>query len=186
MKIKILITALVSLCIGVTIGPSFSSADEGTDGSIIGPDSRTITIPEGSFLGQCTVVTPPISDPCEQAAQLVQYVALNELGKGVYHAKWVKDNPGENARLLAHLANPQCGKGVGLVQDMKTHYGAALFALTQVWACLPQGPPRFNGDPTPIHPRELPLRMGVPDPPLDPKRTDKTPPTAPGPITVQP
>src|SRR5574338_952647 len=106
MKIKFLIVSIISICIGVVIGPAMSVAGEGTDGSIVGPDTRTITIPSGSFLGQCAVVTPPVSDPCEQAAMIIQYVALDELGKGTYHSKWVKDNPGENARLMAHLANP--------------------------------------------------------------------------------
>lgn len=162
-------------------------ADIGTDGSTVGPATVTVTVPIDSFLGQCAVVNPLVAgDPCETAAQIIQYVVLDELGKGAYHAKWVKDNPGENARLLAHLANPKCATGtVGLVQDMKTHYGAALFALTQAWACLPMGPPKADGTGA-IHPRELPLKMGVPDPPLDPKRGDKTPPTAPGPITVSP
>ena len=157
----------------------------GTDGSTVGPTTVEITVPVDSFLGQCGVVTPPNGDPCEVSSQILQYFVLDELGKAAYHAKWVKDNPGENARLNAHLANPQCGSGAtGLVQDMRTHYGAALFAITQAIACLPQGPPNQQGQP--IHPRQLPLKMGVPDPPLDPNRSDKTPPSPPGPITISP
>lgn len=168
--------------LGVAIGVS---ADIGTDGSTVGPATVTITVPVGSLMGQCAVVTPPQTDPCQEASMILQYVVLNELGKGVYHPKWVKDNPGENARLNAHLASPLCngGPGAGLPQDMKTHYGAALFAITQAIACLPQGPPNQQGQP--IQVRE-PLKMGVPDPPLDPGRSDKTPPTAPGPIHVTP
>lgn len=147
-----------------------------TNGQIIGPDTVTTVVPEGSFVGQCAVVTPPVGDPCEVVGQMLQYSLLMEVGATAYHKKWMQDNPGEVARLNAHLANPQCILGnQGPVQDMKTHWGAALYLVTQAIACLPKDP---------RNPRPA-LEIPIP-PALDPKRKDKTPPTAPGPITVTP
>lgn len=150
-----------------------------TNGVIVGPDTVTTTIPDGSWLGQCAVVTAPDhGDPCEVAGQILQYVFLSEVGATAYHAKWLKDNPGEAARLNAHLLNPQCIQGTpGPIQDMKTHWGAALYAITQALACLPPDPNSAN--------RRPPLAINVP-PPLDPKRKDKTPPTPTGPLTITP
>jgi hypothetical protein len=178
---------LIPVAVAAGLAVSFAVSDDhsakrtltDTNGVIVGPDTVTTTIPDGSWLGQCAVVTAPDhGDPCEVAGQILQYVFLAEVGFTAYHAKWLKDNPGEAARLNAHLQNPQCIQGTtGPIQDMKTHWGAALYAITQALACLPPDPNPQN--------RRPPLAINVP-PPLDPKRKDKTPPTPTGPITITP
>lgn len=130
------------------------------------------TLAPGDVQGPCAVVTPPAVDPCLAAQLTLRYVVLGAFVNANQFKTWRSQNPGEYARLNAHMATPACSSGaVGLPQDMRTFYGAALYAVTQAYACA------LGTEP---------LTWPQANPPLDPKRADKTPPSAPGPLTVTP
>lgn len=128
--------------------------------------------PATQYLGRCAVVTPPAPDPCDAANGTLRYAALYEVQLVPYYAKWTAANPGEVQRLAGLMAAPQCSDApTGTPSVMLTHYGMLLQRITEAIACAKH--------PEPIVWPEIP-------PPPDPNRTDKTPPTAPGPITVGP
>jgi len=143
------------------------------------------------YLGKCSVVTPPKADPCDAAAGMIRYSFWDSLVNATLYKNWAKANPGELARMCVmgsitdpanptgpplkvcvsgHMATPLCGNGTGLVQDMKTQFGAALFAAVQTYACA-----LGNG----------PMAIPTASPPPLAGASDKTPPSAPGPITAQ-
>jgi len=137
------------------------------------------------YLGKCAVVTPPGSDPCDAAQGTLKYSFWGSTVNASTFQNWKKANPGEWARmcsgpiaadksqtcLTGHMATPMCSVGpVGQPQDMITKYGAALYAETSAYACaLGVGP----------------INLPAPNAPPLAGAKDKTPPTAPGPITAQ-
>jgi hypothetical protein len=131
-----------------------------------------LELAEGEVQGDCLVVVPPAVDPCEAAQGTLRYVVLGAVVNANQFKAWRTQNPGEWARLNAHMAAPACSVApVGQPQDMRTFYGAALYGVVQAYACA-------RGT--------EPLTWPPANPPLDPNRADKTPPTAPGPLTVTP
>lgn len=129
------------------------------------------------YLGRCAVVTPPTPDPCDSTRGTLEFTFWAKVVNASQFKSWRKQNPGEYARLNAHMANPVCPSGgVGPTQDMLTYYGGYLYDVVIAYACVAGA-----GGGT-IAPLVWPQANAA----LDPNRTDKTPPTAPGPITVTP
>ena len=130
------------------------------------------TIANTQYQGVCAVVTPPDPDPCDAVNGTLRYTVLGSLERNTYYPKWVAANPGEVARLAVVMATPVCSiPSTPQPQVMFTEYGAALAAIMQAVACARH--------PEPITWPPLP-------PALSPTRSDKTPPSAPGPLTVTP
>lgn len=123
------------------------------------------------YLGKCAVVTPPNADPCDAVQGTLRYAFFNSLVNADQFIKWKKYAPLDYNRLTAHMNAPACSNGTGLVQDMKTFMGAALFSVVQAYACA------LGVEP---------IAWPAPNPPRAAGATDKTAPSAPGPITVTP
>lgn len=130
------------------------------------------TIGTEQYQGICAVVTPPDPDPCDAVNGTLRYGALGALERSAYHPKWVAANPGEVARLSVIMAAPVCSvPSTPQPPLMLTQYGAGLAELMRAVACA-------------RHPEPI---VWPPLPPApNPNRTDKTPPTAPGPLNVVP
>lgn len=148
-----------------------------TGGDVIPTDTTTVavvadTVAPGQYQGVCAVVTPPEPDPCDSVNGTLRFAALGAFERSVYHAKWVASSPGDVGRLSAIMASPACSTPSNpQPQIMRTQYGAALAAVMQAIACARH--------PEPITWPPLP-------PPPTAGSTDKTAPTAPGPLTVTP
>jgi len=123
------------------------------------------------YLGKCAVVTPPSADPCDAAQGTIRYSFFGSLVNADQFKKWKSSAPLDYARLTAHMNAPVCSLGgAGLPQDMKTFMGAALYSAVQAYACA------LGTEP---------IVWPAPNPPRT-SSSDKTAPTAPGPITVTP
>lgn len=130
------------------------------------------TLAEGWVQGRCAAFLPPEVDPCDAVDGTLRHSALGAFRRGAYHAKWEKANPGEVSRLASIMAAPVCSTPSSPQPAvMLTRYGEGLAHVVRAIACA-----RHNE----------PVTWPPLDPPLDPNRTDKTPPTAPGPVTVIP
>lgn len=141
------------------------------------PDVMLVTLPpqalqEGQYIGPCSVVTPPDPDPCEAAQGMLRYAFLGELVNSIQFNKWKNGSPKDYARLNAIMSDPKCPKASDpQPQTMVTPFGAAIADAVQAYACA------LGTEP---------VTWPAPNPPLDPNRKDKKPPTAPGPIQVTP
>lgn len=172
---------LFALGIGLAVGlhdESSSSSPSPTTalrGDLLGLNLQTYTgtyDADTQYLGPCAVVTPPNADPCVAAQQTIRYVLFGAAVNADLFKKWKAANPGEYARLTAHMNAPACSQGaVGQPQDMLTQTGAMFYAAVQAYACA------LGTEP---------IAWPVPNPPRVAGAKDKTPPSAPGPITVQP
>ena len=123
------------------------------------------------YVGKCSIVTPPKSDPCDAAQGILRYAFFGNLVNANQFKTWKRQNPGEYARLTAKMNAPMCGSGTGLPQDMLTFYGSFIANVIEAYACA------LGVEP---------ITWPTPNPPRLPGATDKKPPTAPGPITVTP
>jgi hypothetical protein len=131
-----------------------------------------VGLAEGQYQGVCAVVTPPEPDPCDAVNGTLRYGALYAFESAAYHPKWVAANPGEVQRLAAIMATPACSTPSNPQPTvMRTQYGQGLALVMSAIACA-------------RHPEAIAWPPLPPAP--NPARTDKTPPTAPGPITVTP
>lgn len=134
------------------------------------PEARVALTAE-QYQGVCVVVTPPEPDPCDAASGVIRYAFFGALVNVPYLEKWQTANPGEVFRLAAIMAAPKCSTPTSpQPQTMRTFFGAALAAAAEAVACA-------------RHPEAI----GMPMPNPKPTGTgDRTPPSAPGPITVTP
>ena len=161
------IFAAGALAVGALVGGAAVNEQEDSSAPV-----QAMALQPGESQGPCSVFVPPSVDPCVAAQLTLRDVVLGAFVNASQFKTWRNQNPGEWSRLNAHMAAPACSMApVGLPQDMLTFYGAALYGITQAYACA-----RGVG----------PLTWPPANPPLDPKRADKTPPSAPGPITVGP
>jgi hypothetical protein len=127
--------------------------------------------PNVQVAGPCAITTPPSVDPCLAAQGTLRYSFWSSLVNATIFNTWRSQNPGEWTRLQAHMAAPACSSGgVGQIQDMKTALGAALYSEVQAYNCA------LGTEP---------ITLPAPNPPRLPGAKDKTPPSAPGPITAQ-
>lgn len=128
------------------------------------------------YLGRCAVVTPPVADPCDAVAGELRYGFWSAVVNANQFKTWKNQNPGEYARLTAHMQAPNCPNGSAPAEDMLTFYGAYLHTVVNAYACAAGANGGAIGQ----------IAWPTPNPALDPNRTDKKPPSAPGPITVTP
>jgi len=179
--IIIIIGAIVAIAILGTsvspVSPKYGTANP--EAPIYGLNMQTYSVTydaDTQYVGRCHIVTPPTSDYCEAAEGTIRYPFFAQLVNASNFKSWKKSSPGDYARLTAHMNAPRCPTPVGNVQDMKTPLGAAFYNVVEAYACAASA----NGGTI------EPLTWPAPATTLDPNRTDKTPPTAPGPLTVAP
>lgn len=124
------------------------------------------------YQGKCSVVTPPQPDPCDAAALTISGSFMYSMVNAQLYKNWAKANPGEVQRLAAIMAAPVCSTPATPVDPtMVTPFGNALAAAFMAYACA------LGTEP---------LVWPAPNPPLDPKRSDKTPPSAPTGLQLTP
>lgn len=142
-------------------------------------------IAENQYIGDCTTVTPPEPDPCEAAQNVIRYSFFGALVNASNFKTWKKGSPGDYGRLCSGpiqpdgsqtcvnglMAYPQCSTPTNpQPQTMRTFFGAAIADAVEAYACA-RGTEAIN--------------FPAPNPP--PTGTgDKTAPTAPGPLNVNP
>lgn len=127
---------------------------------------------DSQYVGACGLVTPPAPDACDAVNGTLRYSALYAFETAANYRAWVKANPGEVSRLASIMAAPRCSSApTGLPVVMRTGYGQGLALVMSAVACAKH--------PEPITWPQLP-------PAPDPNRTDKQPPSPPGPITATP
>lgn len=124
----------------------------------------------GQYVGPCSIVTPPEPDPCEAAQLAIRYQFFAALVNAEPYKRWAKGAPGDVSRLAAQYAAPRCSTPANpQPQTMKTRLGEAIGNAVEAYACA------LGTEP---------IVLPAPDPP--PTGTDRSAPTAPGPITVAP
>lgn len=132
----------------------------------------TVFDPATQYLGPCAVVSPPTADPCQAAQGMLSHSFWGNMVNAKPFKNWRRDSPGDYQRLLGWLAAPRCSNApTGLAMNMVTFYGAALVNTVWAYACA------LGTEP---------IALPAPNPAPAPGATDKTPPSAPGPITVVP
>lgn len=138
--------------------------------AILGPG--TTQLAEGQYVGPCSIVTPPDADPCQAAQLVLRYQVFGDLVNTAYFPKWKRANPGELARLKTIMAAPKCSTATNpQPQTLVTFYGAMLGDIVEAYACA------LGSEP---------IAFPTPNPPAVAGSTDKSPPTAPGPVTITP
>lgn len=148
----------------------------GSEGEVLAGANVT-TVPttydaDSQYVGLCGIVTPPDPDRCDAAQGTLRYSMFGSLVNAIQFNKWKQKSPRDYERLTLLMGAPHCSVPSNpQPQIMVTPLGAALASAVQAYACA-------GGT--------EPIVWPPPNPPLDPNRADKTPPTAPGPIQVQP
>lgn len=136
------------------------------------PRAIRLALTADQVQGPCAVITPPQPDPCEAASGILAGPFLYDIVNAQLYKNWVAANPGEVQRLAAIMAAPVCSTPATPVDPtMRTYFGSALAMAFMAYACA------YGSEP---------LVWPAPNPPLDPKRSDKTPPSAPSGLTVTP
>ena len=124
------------------------------------------------YVGKCGLVTPPDPDHCDAVQGTLRYSFFMSLVNSIQFNKWKQKSPKDYQRLSGLMAAPECSVPSNpQPQIMVTPLGAALASAVQAYACALG---------------EEPVTWPAANPPLDPNRSDKKPPTAPGPIQVTP
>jgi hypothetical protein len=146
----------------------------GNESSPTGIDTVTLTelVEPGEYIGPCSIVTPPEPDPCQAAQLVLRYQFFGHMVNADQYKIWRKGAPGDRARLDTLLATPKCSTASNpQPQIMVTKFGAALADVVEAYACA------LGTEP---------ITLPVPNPPLDPTRSDKTSPTPPSDLTIPP
>lgn len=141
----------------------------------------------GQVQGPCGAYTPPAVDNCTAGQGYLGHAFWDSLTSASIYQNWKKSNPGEAARLCTGpinqttnvqtctsglMSSPTCPtSGTGQAQTMVTNFGAALANIPIAFACA------YGFGPMVLPPPVAPPTKGA---------ADKTPPTAPGPITINP
>lgn len=121
----------------------------------------------GQYLGPCSVVTPPTPDPCDAVATGLAPGMWSGFINATTTKNWIKGSPKDWARLQAFAAAPSTS-----APAMSTFLGQWAVYILQMRAYVPGG---LVGGTFP-----------APNPPLDPNRADKTPPSAPSNLQIVP
>jgi hypothetical protein len=144
-------------------------------GAVYAANVTTVTTTydaDTQYVGKCGIVTPPDPDACDAVQGTLRYSFWGSMVNSIQFNKWKQKSPKDYQRLLGLMASPQCSVPSNpQPQIMVTPLGAALANVVQAYNCA-------HG----IEPIALPAA----NPPLDPNRADKQPPTAPGPLQVTP
>lgn len=153
---------------GVIAGSTVIDVTPEPEVTFVGPG--TTDLQPGQYVGPCSIVTPPASDPCDAAQLVLRYQFWGALVNAALFKQWVKGSPKDYQRLLTLLAAPKCSTATDpQPQIMVTRTGEALGNAVEAYACA-----------LGVEPIILP----APDP--APTGTDKTAPTAPGPVEIVP
>lgn len=121
---------------------------------------------EGWLHGPCGGSLPPDPDPCI-GAQLMLESVRRSLANAAQFRKWKAANPGEYQRVISFYANP----GIN-IPSMLTGIGNALIQVGQMYFYA-KGP-------------AVTAAWPAPNPPPLPGQSDKTPPSSPGGLHVNP
>lgn len=118
--------------------------------------------PTGNVGCEVAVVAPD-PEPCIAVQQMIAYVMFSNLVNSTQFKVWKRDNPGEYTRLTSYM---QANTSTPI---MATFFGAALVNSVQAyWYARATDP----------------IVWPPPNPPLDPKRADKKPPSQPSGLRV--
>jgi hypothetical protein len=173
MKKFLIVSASALILIGALLYPAVNDIDVPIYGGVNrGLNTQTYNVTydaDTQYVGKCGIVTPPTADSCDAAQGVIRYAFFGKVVNASQFKVWKNQNPGEYARLTAHMNTPFCGSGAS--PDMNTFYGGFLADAVEAYACA-------RGIEAIVWP--------TPNPPLDPKRADKTPPTPPTGLTVTP
>lgn len=158
--------ATAALVGGVVAGSTVADITPPESVTFVGPG--TAELQPGQYVGPCSIVTPPEPDPCEAAQLVLRHSFWGEMVNAAYFKKWKQGSPGDYGRLLALMAAPICSTPAHpQPQTMRTPQGAALANVIEAYACA------LGAEP---------IAMPAANP--KPTGTDRTPPSAPGPLQV--